>query len=99
MQRNGVIRSHLDSFSLSDVKDNVGSMIEISFCIPTLNRANLLQASLRSIISQADQRVEIVIVDGGSTDETLAVIETFKASFPQICVYESEAKSGVDRDI
>jgi abequosyltransferase len=74
-------------------------MIELSFCIPTLNRAKLLQASLRSIVSQADHRVEIVIVDGGSTDETLAVIETFKASFPQICVHESESRSGVDRDI
>jgi abequosyltransferase len=74
-------------------------MIEISFCIPTLNRAKELQASLSSIIRQADQRVEIVIVDGGSTDETLAVIETLKASFPQIYVYRSESKSGVDRDI
>jgi len=74
-------------------------MIEISFCIPTLNRAKELEASLRSIISQADQRVEIVIVDGGSTDETLAVIDTLKASFPQIYVYGSESRSGVDRDI
>src|SRR5260370_14490600 len=74
-------------------------MIEISFCIPTLNRAKELEASLRSIISQADQRVEIIIVDGGSTDETLAVIETLKASFPQIYVYGSKSRSGVDRDI
>ena len=74
-------------------------MIQISFCIPTLNRAKELEASLKSIISQADQRVEIVIVDGGSTDETLAVIETLKASFPQIYVYGSESRSGVDRDI
>jgi len=74
-------------------------MIQISFCIPTLNRAKELETSLRSIISQADQRVEIVIVDGGSTDETLAVIETLKASFPQIYVYGSKSRSGVDRDI
>jgi glycosyltransferase involved in cell wall biosynthesis len=74
-------------------------MIQISFCIPTLNRARELQASLRSIIRQADQSVEIVIVDGGSTDETLAVIETCKASFTQIRVYTSEFRNGVDRDV
>lgn len=74
-------------------------MLEISFCIPTLNRARELQASLRSIISQADQRVEIVIVDGGSTDETLSVIETLRTSFPQIQVYRSESMNGVDRDV
>jgi abequosyltransferase len=74
-------------------------MIEISFCIPTLNRASVLQASLSSITSQADERIEIIIVDGGSTDDTIAVIETFKASFPQICVYRTESRNGVDRDI
>lgn len=74
-------------------------MIQISFCIPTLNRAKVLEASLRSITRQADQRVEIVIVDGGSTDETLVVIEKLKASFPQIYVYGSESGNGVDRDI
>ncbi len=74
-------------------------MIEISFCIPTLNRAKELQASLKSIISQANEAVEIVIVDGGSTDETLAVVESFKASFSQIRVYGSDFGSGVDRDV
>ena len=58
-------------------------MIQISFCIPTLNRARELYSSLTSIISQADESIEIVIVDGGSTDETLAVIETIKANFPR----------------
>jgi abequosyltransferase len=74
-------------------------MFKISFCIPTLNRATELRACLESIVSQADESVEIVIVDGGSTDDTLKVIETFKANFPQIRVYPSESRSGVDRDI
>jgi abequosyltransferase len=74
-------------------------MIEISFCIPTLNRPKELQSSLKSIISQADESIEIVIVDGGSTDATLSVIEACKASFPQIQVYRSESGSGVDRDV
>jgi abequosyltransferase len=74
-------------------------MIQISFCIPTLNRARELYSSLTSIISQADESIEIVIVDGGSTDETLAVVEAFRASFPQICLYRSESRSGVDRDV
>jgi abequosyltransferase len=75
------------------------AIIEISFCIPTLDRASMLHASLRSIITQADKRIEIIVVDGGSTDETIAVIEAFKATFPQICVYRSESRNGVDRDI
>ena len=74
-------------------------MIKISFCIPTLNRAGHLRASLTSIVCQADETVEIVIVDGGSTDDTLEVIESFKVTFPQIRVYPSESRSGVDRDI
>ena len=74
-------------------------MTRISFCIPTLNRAEVLRSSLESITSQAGETVEIVIVDGGSTDNTLTVIEESKAKFPRITLHPSRARNGVDRDI
>jgi abequosyltransferase len=78
---------------------NLQSEVFLSFCIPTLNRANELRTSLESIVSQATSKTEVVIVDGGSIDETLEVIESFKSRLPRIYVYESKTKSGVDRDI
>jgi abequosyltransferase len=71
----------------------------ISFCIPTLNRAPELAMSLESIVREATQDVEVVIVDGGSTDNTMEVIETFRGRLSRISVHTSQTRSGVDRDI
>ena len=74
-------------------------MTRLSFCIPTLNRAEVLRSSLDSIIRQAGETVEIVIVEGGSTDNTLTVIEEARAKFPRITLHPSNTRNGVDRDI
>ncbi|MHC4739100.1 MAG: glycosyltransferase family 2 protein [Planctomycetota bacterium] len=55
-------------------------MPDISFCIPTYNFAKFLPATLDSIIEQADENIEIVIVDGGATDETDEVIHSHPIS-------------------
>jgi glycosyltransferase involved in cell wall biosynthesis len=49
----------------------------VSFVIPTLNSARTLEHCLASIRAQEYQRPEIVIVDAGSTDETLEVAERY----------------------
>jgi abequosyltransferase len=72
---------------------------KLTICIPTLNRANELRTSLDSISRQEASGVEIVIVDGGSTDDTYKVIGEFKRSGLNIRTYESKTKNGVDRDI
>jgi len=58
--------------------------IKLSFCIPTFNFGAYIGATLRSIIDQADERVQIVIIDGGSTDNTAAVVAEAATRFPQI---------------
>jgi glycosyltransferase involved in cell wall biosynthesis len=42
----------------------------ISVIIPTFNRADLLSATLHSLASQDPNRLEIIVVDDGSTDHT-----------------------------
>jgi abequosyltransferase len=74
-------------------------MPDISFCIPTYNFAKFLTATLDSIIKQADENIEIVIVDGGSTDETDEIIQTYQKKFPQLVFFKRDKNCGVDRDI
>lgn len=54
-------------------------MDNISFCITTYNRAKLLNEAVVSIINEFGKSVEIVIVDGGSEDNTGDVINAIKA--------------------
>lgn len=45
-----------------------------SIVIPTYNCGRKLAATLESVLSQPEELYEIVVVDGGSTDETLDVV-------------------------
>jgi abequosyltransferase len=46
----------------------------LSICIATLNRARFLKETLARILGQASDEVEVVIVDGASSDGTEEVV-------------------------
>jgi abequosyltransferase len=73
--------------------------ILLSFCIPTYNRAKFIGQTLESIVSQANFNIEIVIVDGASTDNTSEVVKPFQDKFPNLIYYRSNKNMGVDRDM
>lgn len=72
--------------------------IRLSICIATLNRANLLREALDSIVTQITDEVEIVIVDGASTDHTAQVVCDFQSRYSQITYLRLDQKGGVDQD-
>lgn len=50
----------------------------ISICIPTFNRADLLDQTLQSVANQTVRPFEVVVVDNASTDNTKAVVGKYK---------------------
>jgi len=72
--------------------------VKLSICIATFNRAAFIGETLDSIISQATDKVEIVIVDGASSDNTEQVVETSRRRFPALRYFRQEKNMGVDRD-
>lgn len=50
----------------------------LTVAMTTYNARDYLAAALESIASQADGGVEVVAVDDGSTDETLAILESYR---------------------
>lgn len=54
--------------------------------MPVYNAAGLIEESLQSVLDQQYRRVEIVVVDDGSTDDSLAVARSFAAEHPQVRV-------------
>ncbi len=49
----------------------------ISIVVPTYNRAHLIEKTILSLLSQTDNRYEVIIVDDGSTDDTEMVVEKY----------------------
>jgi len=56
----------------------------ISVVIPTYNRAGMLREAVESVLSQTYLNYELLVIDDGSTDDTLTVLEGYK---PYVSVY------------
>ncbi len=50
----------------------------ISVYIATHNRANLLANAINSVFAQTYKNLELIVVDDGSTDHTIDILESFK---------------------
>lgn len=70
----------------------------LSICIATYNRADYIGATLESIIPQITNEVEVVIVDGASTDQTSSVVTRYTKTCGRIRYVQLPAKGGVDQD-
>lgn len=70
----------------------------LSICIATHNRADYIGETLDSIIPQLTDEVEIVVVDGASTDSTRVVMERYAADCPRLRYIRLPEKGGVDQD-
>ena len=53
------------------------SEIKISVIIPTYNSQQTLECTLKSIVEQSigREKVEILVVDGGSGDQTISIAQ------------------------
>ena len=49
----------------------------VSICIPTYNGSVYIAEALQSALSQTYQNLEIVVSDDASTDETLAIVQSY----------------------
>jgi glycosyltransferase involved in cell wall biosynthesis len=70
----------------------------LSICIATYNRASYIGETLDSIIPQLDDDVELLVVDGASTDNTEDVVRKFVKKESRIRYVRLSAKGGVDKD-
>lgn len=70
----------------------------LSIVIATLNRAKFIGETLETMVSQLTPEVEIVILDGASTDGTDAVVGGFAQRYPQLKYVRQEKNNGADQD-
>lgn len=54
----------------------------VSVIVPVYNRANLVRKTMDSILAQTWQHLEIIAVNDGSTDDSLAVLQEYAYLYP-----------------
>lgn len=72
--------------------------IKLSICIATFNRANFIGETIDSIVSQLNDEVELVIVNGCSPDHTDEVVKPYLSLHPQVRYFKEDINSGIDGD-
>ena len=73
--------------------------MRLSVCIPTFNFGPYIGATLESILPQVRDGVEVIVLDGGSTDNTASVVQALQAEYPSLRYERREQRGGIDRDI
>ncbi len=71
----------------------------ISFVIPTLNFAAFLPETLDSIVDEGFTAIEIIVFDGGSSDNTLEVLELYRKKWPELKVVSATERGNIDIDM
>jgi len=67
---------------------------KISIVIPSFNKVRYIGETLQSIVDQKYPNLEVIIMDGGSTDGTLSIIKKYSKKYPKIFSYVSKKDKG-----
>lgn len=67
----------------SDIREIRGEeMVNVSVIIPVYNTEKYLRRCIDSLVNQTLQEIEILLVDDGSTDQSLSIIQEYENKYP-----------------
>ena len=71
--------------------DPDGKYPKISIITPSYNQGKFLEATIRSVLLQSYPNLEFIIIDGGSTDESVGIIKKYES---WLTYWESKKDNG-----
>ncbi len=66
----------------------------VSTIIPVYNRPVMLRLAVTSVLNQAYRPIQIIVVDDGSTDDTLQVAHELREKHPDLIKVATKENSG-----
>lgn len=57
--------------------DNITSSLTISVVMPSFNHAHFIKESIESVLSQDYPHIELLVMDGGSSDSTVEILKSY----------------------
>ena len=68
----------------------------LSVIMPNYNYANYIGEALNAILTQSFRPTEIIIVDDGSTDNSVAIIKEYMKNYSNIRLIQNEKNMGIN---
>jgi len=78
---------YIDNVKYLSIPHDVNGRYKVSVIITVYNCEELIHYAVMSIVNQTYKNIEIIIVNDGSTDNTLEILESLKNEFPNIKLY------------
>lgn len=69
----------------------------VSIVTPSLNSGAFLEQTIQSVLAQDYQPIEYIVMDGGSTDGTLAILERYKHRLHYVSAPDGGAADAINR--
>jgi abequosyltransferase len=89
-------------FISEDVVNRAGSAIDVpqlSICVPVYNFGAFLGETLNSIVPQLTSGIEVLVLDGASTDNTPQIMEQQVSRCSQLRYVRLDKRGGIDADL
>ena len=72
-----------------------GSNPPLSVCVVNYNHARYISEALESVLSQSYEPAEVIVVDDGSTDSSVEIIESFAKKHPVVRLIRNKKNMGL----
>ena len=71
----------------------------LTIAIPTIERPSHLERQLTNLCAQYDERIEIIVSDNSTSDNTREVVKTFHERMPNLVYSRNSCDIGFDRNL
>ena len=71
--------------------------VTVSVIMPVYNCAAYVEEAVRSVLAQTERRLELLVIDDGSKDDTFAIVERLAAEDPRVIALQNPENMGVAR--
>src|SRR3989339_325296 len=87
---------HAYSYSPKSLKKKISSLDNplVSIITPSYNQGEFIEDTIKSVLNQSYKNIEYIIIDGGSTDNTLDIIKKYAEKYPKQIQWVSEKDHG-----
>jgi len=93
-QKLGGVRHHVTEINSDKTQQRSSELSKekplVSILIPAYNAQESIESTLRSAVAQTWERKEIIVVDDGSTDQTVALAKRFESSGVRVVTQKNQ---------